>query len=372
MVDKKKSEEDISGDIKGLMEKIEYFTIILDNLNKNSVKFVDKYKKFNDTSNDLREEIIRLQKENINIPDKISNAYKDSIAELNKINLLHEESIKHLSRYKQKMDDYVESIKNYTKKIDSFDEIQNSLSKKLNDQEVNISKLYFEMQEINKLIKEKSFKTNDDFQSRILTELKNISTKFLELSKKSNLKPNEIKESTFKSTKISAEIAEIKTLITEARNEIINAITSRTSTNKTEVIPKTKLDKKIKGSQLDKALSILRGEFSYINTDADLEDAVEEYIKNAREEISQGFVSYVSEESGLKIRKDGRNGRRAWRRNYYMIVTKIVIPLDNPEYDDIEPTLKIMFHGETIRDSKFVKLQSLRISELVDYALLVN
>ena len=209
-----------------------------------------------------------------------------------------------------------------------------------------------------------------------LKELKNMSNGILGISKtvtKFDTKLGSVKDYIEKVAELSEEMSEeasiIKMMITDAKSEIIAAVAGQTSATELAVPRKSSRSKKKNERQIDKALGLLRGQFSYLNTDNDLEEAVEDFIGSAEEEVSSGAIRYVSEESNLNVVKDGRNGRRAWRGNYHTNINEIVIPLDDVD-DQLEPNLNIVLLGKNIKNGKVDSIRSMKISELDDYALL--
>ena len=365
-------EEDKFANLEKFLDTMGCINIIIDDLNKNSAEFVGIYKKFNDTSNLMREEILRLQKENADLPDRISDIYKDSITAISKINSMQEELIACLSKHETKMHEYTEILKNHNKKLENMDNTHNLLTKKLDSQENNLSKIYSEIQDMRSFLNINLSEINANVVDLTFKELKNINNNLVSISKtttKLDSKINGTKDYANKAIEASEEVSIIKMMITDAKSEIIAAVAGQTSATELAVPRKSSQSKKKNERQIDKALGVLRGQFSYLNTDNDLEEAVEEFIGSAEEEVSSGAIRYVSEESNLNVVKDGRNGRRAWRGNYHTNINEIVIPLDDVD-DQLEPNLNIVLLGKNIKNGKVDSIRSMKISELDDYALL--
>ena len=365
-------EEDKFANLEKFLDTMGCINIIIDDLNKNSAEFVGIYKKFNDTSNLMREEILRLQKENADLPDRISDIYKDSITAISKINSMQEELIACLSKHETKMHEYTEILKNHNKKLENMDNTHNLLTKKLDNQENNLSKIYSEIQDMRSFLNINLSEINANVVDLTFKELKNINNNLVSISKtttKLDSKINGTKDYANKAIEASEEVSIIKMMITDAKNEIIAAVADKTRVTEMPVPRKSGRSKKKNERQIDKALGVLRGQFSYLNTDNDLEEAVEEFIGSAEEEVSSGAIRYVSEESNLNVVKDGRNGRRAWRGNYHTNINEIVIPLDDDD-DQLEPNLNIVLLGKNIKNGKVDSIRSMKISELDDYALL--
>ena len=367
------SEEEKFANLEKLLSTMEYFNMIIDDLNKNSAEFVGIYKKFNDTSNLMREEILRLQKENADLPSRISDTYKDSITAISEINSIQEELIAYLSKHETKMHEHTEVLKNHNKKIENMDNTHDLLTKKLNSQENNLSKIYSEIQDMRSFLNINLSEINANVVDLTFKELKNINNNLVSISKTTTKLDSKIggtKDYVNKTIEASEEVSIIKMLINDAKNEIIAAVADKTRVTEMPVPRKSGRSKKTNERQIDKALGLLMGQFSYLNTDADLEEAVEEFIKSAEEEMSSDAIKYVSEESNLDVVKDGRNGRRAWRGNYHTNINEVLIPLDDDDEDQLEPNLNIVLIGKNIKNGKVDSIRSIKIRELEDYALL--
>jgi len=270
------------------------------------------------------------------------------------------------------MHEYTEILKNHNKKLENMDNTHNLLTKKLDSQENNLSKIYSEIQDMRSFLNINLSEINANVVDLTFKELKNINNNLVSISKtttKLDSKINGTKDYANKAIEASEEVSIIKMMITDAKNEIIAAVADKTRVTEMPVPRKSGRSKKKNERQIDKALGVLRGQFSYLNTDNDLEEAVEEFIGSAEEEVSSGAIRYVSEESNLNVVKDGRNGRRAWRGNYHTNINEIVIPLDDDD-DQLEPNLNIVLLGKNIKNGKVDSIRSMKISELDDYALL--